>query len=115
MTGAVNRYFWTCGLFADFVAGTALCEPRSADFVAGTTLCEPRSADFVAGAALGEPRSADFVAGRFRCRHSARMPADEKQMVLMSGMPSSREQPNSHRMGRQCNNAKTFTLTVEGF
>ena len=30
------------------MAGTALCELRSADFVAGTALCEPRrSADFV--------------------------------------------------------------------
>ena len=78
MTGAVNRDFRTCGSFADFVAGTALCDPRCAEFVAdaqpfvnlevqiswtGTALCEPRSADFVAGAALGEPRSADFVAG----------------------------------------------------
>ena len=35
-----------------FVAGTALCEPRSADFVTGTALCEPRSADFVAGTNL---------------------------------------------------------------
>ena len=57
------RDFWTCGSFADFVAGTALGEPRSTDFVAGTAFGEPRSADFVAGAALGEPRSADFVAG----------------------------------------------------
>ena len=32
MTGAVNRDFWTCGSFADFVAGTALCDPRCADF-----------------------------------------------------------------------------------
>ena len=63
MTGAVNCDFWTCGSFADFVAGAALGEPRSADFVAGTALGEPRSADFVAGTALGEPRSADFVAG----------------------------------------------------
>ena len=55
VTGAVNRDFWTCGSLADFVAGTALCDPRCADFVAGAALCEPRSADFVAGAALGEP------------------------------------------------------------
>ena len=55
MTGAVNRDFWICGSFADFVAGAALCDPQCADFVAGTALCEPRSADFVAGAALGEP------------------------------------------------------------
>ena len=40
---AVNRDFWTCGSFTDFVAGAALCEPRSADFAAGTALCEPRS------------------------------------------------------------------------
>ena len=26
-TGAENREFWTCGSFAGFVAGTALCEP----------------------------------------------------------------------------------------
>ena len=38
--------------FADFVASTALCEPRCADFVAGTALCEPRCADIVAGTAL---------------------------------------------------------------
>ena len=75
VTGAVNRDFWTCGSFADlvagtefgepadFVAGTALGEPRSADFVAGTALCEPRSADFVAGTPFGEPRSVDFAAG----------------------------------------------------
>ena len=37
-------------------------EPRRADFVAGTALCEARSADFVAGAALCEPRSVDFAA-----------------------------------------------------
>ena len=61
MAGAVNRDFWTCSSFADFVAGTALCEPRSADIVAGAVFCEPRSADFVAGTA--EPRSADFVEG----------------------------------------------------
>ena len=30
VTGAVNRDFWTCDSFADFVAGTALCDPRSA-------------------------------------------------------------------------------------
>ena len=42
-------------LCADFVAGTALCEPRGADFVAGTALCEPPCADFVVGAALCEP------------------------------------------------------------
>ena len=47
VTGAVNRDFWTCGSFADFVAGTALCDPRCADFVTGAALCEPRSADFV--------------------------------------------------------------------
>ena len=35
MTGAVNRYFWTCGSFADFVAGTAPCDPRCAVFVTG--------------------------------------------------------------------------------
>ena len=54
---------------ADFVAGTARCEPRSADFVAGTARCEPRSADFVAGAAtaLCEPGSADFGAGTALC------------------------------------------------
>ena len=63
MTGAVNRDFWTCGSFADFVAGTALCDPRCADFVAGAALCEPRSADFVTGTAPCEPRSADFAAG----------------------------------------------------
>ena len=62
MRGAVNRGCWTCGSFADFVAGAALGERRSADFVAGTALGEPRSADFVAGAALCEPRSVDFVA-----------------------------------------------------
>ena len=38
VTVAVNRDFWTCGSFADFVAGAAHCEPRSADFVAGTAL-----------------------------------------------------------------------------
>ena len=38
MTGAVNRDFWTCGSFADFVAVTALGGRRSADFVAGTAL-----------------------------------------------------------------------------
>ena len=37
VTGAVYRDFWTCGSFAGFVAGTALCEPRSADFVAALT------------------------------------------------------------------------------
>ena len=72
---------WTCGSFANFVAGTALCDPRctdfvagaalgepqSVDFVTGTALCEPRSADFVADAALGEPRSADFVTGTALC------------------------------------------------
>ena len=52
VTGAVNRDFWTCGSFADFVAGAALCDPRRADFVAGAALCEPRNANFVAGAAL---------------------------------------------------------------
>ena len=69
---------------AVFVAGAALCEPRSADahfatgtaalcepcsahFVTGTALCEPPRADFVAGAALGEPQSADFVAGAALC------------------------------------------------
>ena len=67
LTGAVNRDFWTCGSFADFVAGAVIGEPRSADFVAGAALGEPRSADFVAGAALGEPRSADFVAGTALC------------------------------------------------
>ena len=56
MSGAVNRDFWTCGSFADFVAGTALGESRRADFVAGAALGEPRSADFVAGPALGEPK-----------------------------------------------------------
>ena len=60
MTGAANRDFWTCGSFADFVAGTALGEPcsesRSAEFVARAAVCEPRSADFVvAGTELGEP------------------------------------------------------------
>ena len=63
MTGAVNRDFWTCGSFADFVAGAALGEPRNTDFMAGTAFGEPRSTDFVAGAAFGEPRSADFVSG----------------------------------------------------
>ena len=63
VTGAVNRDFWTCSSFADFVAGTALCDPRCADFVAGAALGEPQSVDFVAGTALREPRSADFVAG----------------------------------------------------
>ena len=63
VTGAVNRDFWTCGSFADFVAGTARGQPRCADIVAGTALGEPQSADFVAGTALGESRSADFVAG----------------------------------------------------
>ena len=38
VTGAVNRDFWACGSFADFVAGTALGEPRSADFMTGTAL-----------------------------------------------------------------------------
>ena len=51
--GAVNRDFWTCGSFADFVA--ALGERRSAYIVTGTAFCELRSADFLAGAALGEP------------------------------------------------------------
>ena len=60
MTGAVNRDFWTCGSFADFVAGAA-------DFVAGAALGEPRSADFVAGAALCELRCADLVAGAALC------------------------------------------------
>ena len=67
MTGAVNRDFWTCGSFADFVAGAALGdEPRSADSVAGagTALGEPR---FGAGTALCEPRSADFVASTALC------------------------------------------------
>ena len=63
VTRAVNRDFWTCGSFADFVAGTALCDPRRADFVAGAALCQLRSADLVAGTALCEPPSADFVAG----------------------------------------------------
>ena len=67
VTGAAKRDFWTCGSLANFVAGTALCEPRSPDFRAGTALCEPRSADFVAGTALGEPRRADFVAGTGLC------------------------------------------------
>ena len=67
VTGAVNRDFWICGLFADFVAVTALGERRSANFAAGTALGEPRSADFVAGTALCEPRSADFVAGPALC------------------------------------------------
>ena len=53
--------------FADFAAGTGLCEPRSADFVAGAILCEPRSFDFVAGAVLCERRRADFVAGAGLC------------------------------------------------
>ena len=37
----------------------------TADFMAGAALREPRSADCVAGAAMGEPLSisADFVAG----------------------------------------------------
>ena len=61
VTGAVNRDFSTCGPFADFVASTALCEPRSADFVGAgfltcAALCEPRSQDFVAGTALCAPR-----------------------------------------------------------
>ena len=66
MTGAVNRDFWTCGSFADFVAGATLCVPRSADFVAGTALSEPRSADFVASTDLCEARCR-FVAGTARC------------------------------------------------
>ena len=37
---------------ADFVAGTALCEPPCAEFVAGAALCEPQRADCMAGAAL---------------------------------------------------------------
>ena len=41
MTGAVNRTSWTCGSFADFVAGAVLRGPQSANFVAGTALCEP--------------------------------------------------------------------------
>ena len=66
---------------ADFVAGAALCEPRSADFIAGTVLSEPQSADFGAGTAVCEnlkcrfrgrswqaaPQSADFVAGAALC------------------------------------------------
>ena len=43
MTGAVNRDFSTCGLFADSKAGTELGEPRSADFVAGTATLTRRS------------------------------------------------------------------------
>ena len=81
LTGAVNHDFWACASFANFVAGTALFDPRCADFVAGAALGEPgsagsvaaaalgelRSADFVEGAALGEPRNADFVAGAALC------------------------------------------------
>ena len=52
---------------ADFVAGTALCEPPCADFVAGAALCEPPCADFVAGAALCEPPCAEFVADTALC------------------------------------------------
>ena len=48
----------------DFVAGAALCEPPCADIVAGTALCDPPCADFfVPGTALCEPPCADFVAG----------------------------------------------------
>ena len=54
MTVAVNRDFWT----SDFVAGTALCDPRCTNFVAGAALCEPRSADLTSKC-------------RFRGRHSA--------------------------------------------
>ena len=54
-------------VLAEFVAGTALCEPPCADFVAGTALCEPRCADFVAGALLCEPPCADVVAGTALC------------------------------------------------
>ena len=67
VTGAMNRDFWTCGSFADFVAGAALCEPRCADFVAVTARCDPRHVDFVAGAALCEPRCAEFVTGIALC------------------------------------------------
>ena len=67
VTGAMSRYFWTCGSFADFVAGAALCEPRRADFVAVTARCDPRHVDFVAGAALCEPRCAEFVTGTALC------------------------------------------------
>ena len=38
----------TCDSFADFVPGTALCDPRCEEFVAGAALGEPRSADLVA-------------------------------------------------------------------
>ena len=65
-----SRLFLTCKgsaaslRNANLLAGTALCEPRSADIVAGTALRrfhgrhstrEPRRVDFVAGAALCEP------------------------------------------------------------
>ena len=50
--------------FRDRCSESGLCTRDSfADFVAGTALCDPRCADFVAGAALGEPQSADFVTG----------------------------------------------------
>ena len=39
----MNRDFWIYGSIADFVAGTALYDPRCVDFLAG------------AGAALYEP------------------------------------------------------------
>ena len=52
MTGAVNRDFWTCGSFADFVAGTALRDLDVQRFRGRRSICEPRSADFVAGTAL---------------------------------------------------------------
>ena len=65
MTGAVNRDFWTCGSFADFVARAALFEVQilwqaqqsvNLDAQISWQPHEPRSAYFVAGAALCEPR-----------------------------------------------------------
>ena len=63
MTGAVNRNFWTCGSFADFVAGAVLGER---DFVASTALCEPRSVRFRGRRAAQPFRTSKC---RFRGRH----------------------------------------------
>ena len=47
MIGAMNRGFWTCGSFADFVAAAIFGEPRNIYLVVGATLGEPRNVDFV--------------------------------------------------------------------
>ena len=62
MTGVMNRDFWTCGSFVDFVVSATLGEPRSADFVAKAALGEARSADFVVSTILAESRNVDFMA-----------------------------------------------------